>query len=206
MRLFCCLAAVFAVTPAAVFAQAAPAVPEWEFAASAYTYFVPEAGDFVTPGFTADRDWLHLEARFNYEALDTGSAWLGYNFGGGATVAWEFTPLLGAVFGATDGIAPGYKGSLGWKKLEFYSEGEYVFDAGDTADSFFYNWSEVSFAPVESFRFGLVTQRTRVYQTDREIQRGLLAGASYKKLTVTGYVFNPDDEKPTFVLGIAVTF
>ena len=204
-------AAVFAQTPAKPPVAAAPTTPPedepaWEFSVAGYTYFVPDDSDYVQPTFTADRDWLHLEARYNYEALDTGSAWVGYNFSGGETVTWEFTPMFGAVFGATDGIAPGYKGSLGWKKLEFYSEGEYVFDAGESADSFFYNWSELTFAPVESFRFGLVTQRTRVYQTDREIQRGLLAGFSFKQLDVTGYVFNPDDEKPTFVLAVAVTF
>ena len=208
-----------AVMPVAVFAQtptnvpvAAPTntppedEPAWEFSVSGYTYFVPDDSDYVQPTFTADRDWLHLEARYNYEALDTGSAWVGYNFSGGETLTWELTPMLGAVFGATDGIAPGYKGSLGWKKLELYSEGEYVFDTGDSADSFFYNWSELTLSPVEWFRFGLVTQRTRVYETDRDIQRGLLAGFSFKKLDVTGYVFNPDDEKPTFVLAVAVTF
>jgi hypothetical protein len=204
-------AAVFAQTPATPPVAAAPnpppeAEPAWEFSVAGYTYFVPDDSDYVQPTFTADRDWLHLEARYNYEAHDTGSAWVGYNFSGGETVSWEFTPMFGAVFGATDGVAPGYKGLLGWKKLEFYSEGEYVFDAGDSAESFFYNWSELTFAPVESFRFGMVTQRTRVYQTDREIQRGLLAGYSYKNLDVAGYVFNPDDEKPTFVLSIALTF
>ena len=59
---------------------------KWEFSASAYTYFVPdsdESDDYVQPTFTADRGWLHLEARYNYEALDTGSAWLGFNFAGG---------------------------------------------------------------------------------------------------------------------------
>jgi len=198
-----------AVLPAAAFAQTSTAPedePAWEFSIAGYTYFVPDDSNFLQPTFTADRGWLHLEARYNYEALDTGSAWVGYNFSGGETVTWELTPMLGAVFGATDGIAPGYKGSLGWKKVELYSEGEYVFDAGETADSFFYNWSELTFAPVESFRFGMVTQRTRVYQTDREIQRGLLAGFSFKNLDVAGYVFNPDDEKPTFVLAVAVTF
>ena len=219
MRLLACLAMAIAVMPAAVFAQPPTNVPvaaaqnpppedepAWEFSVAGYTYFVPDDSEYVQPTFTADRDWLHLEARYNYEALDTGSAWIGYNFSGGETVTWEFTPMLGAVFGATDGIAPGYKGTLGWKKLEIYSEGEYVFDSGDSSDSFFYNWSEVTLAPVESFRFGLVTQKTRVYQTDREIQRGLLAGFSFKQLDVTGYVFNPDDEKPTFVLAFAVTF
>ena len=51
-------------------------------------------------------------------------------------------------------MAPGYKGSLTWRKLEFYSEGEYVFDSGDSANSFFYNWSELSWAFAEWFRFG----------------------------------------------------
>jgi hypothetical protein len=209
MRLLTGLVMALAVLPAAAFAQTSTAPedePAWEFSIAGYTYFVPDDSNFLQPTFTADRGWLHLEARYNYEALDTGSAWVGYNFSGGETVTWELTPMLGAVFGATDGIAPGYKGSLGWKKLELYSEGEYVFDAGETADSFFYNWSELTFAPVESFRFGMVTQRTRVYQTDREIQRGLLAGFSFKNLDVAGYVFNPDDEKSTFVLAVAVTF
>jgi len=211
VRLLASLTIAIAVMPAVVFAQAPTnATPEdqpvWEFSASAYTYFVPDDGNYAQPTFTADRDWLHLEARYNYEALDTASAWVGYNFGGGETVTWELTPMFGAVFGATDGIAPGYKASLGWRKLELYSEGEYVVDTGDSSDSFFYNWSELTLAPVESFRFGLVTQRTRAYQTDRDIQRGLVAGFSFKRLDLTGYVFNPDDEKPTFVLAVAVTF
>lgn len=220
MRLLACLAMVIALMDAAVFAQATPSVPAtaaaqtppeaepkaWEFSVSAYTYFVPEDSNYAQPTFTADRAWLHLEARYNYEELDTGSAWLGYNFSGGETLEWELTPMLGAVFGATDGVAPGYKGSLGWKKLELYSEGEYVFDAGDAADNFFYNWSELTFAPVEWLRFGLVTERTRAYETDRDIQRGLLAGVSFKRLDLTGYVFNPDDEKPTWVVAVAVTF
>ena len=77
---------------------------------------------------------------------------------------------------------------------------------GSTSDSFFYNWSELTLAPVEWFRFGLVTQRTRVYKTDRDIQRGVLAGFSFKKVSLTGYVLNPDDDKPTFVLAVGLTF
>jgi hypothetical protein len=209
MRILACLAFVMAAMPHPVSAQASAASedePSWEFSVAGYTYFVPDDRNYLQPTVTADRDWLHLEARYNYEAHDTGSAWIGYNLSGGKTVTWELTPMLGAVVGATDGIAPGYKGTLGWKKLAFYSEGEYVFDAGETADSFFYNWSELTFAPIDSFRFGLVTQRTRVYHTNRDIQRGLLAGVSLKNLDVAAYMFNPDDEKPTFVLSIALTF
>ena len=216
MRVLASLAIALVVASAHPLAQtttkAPPAPAEesddkaWSFSASAYTYLVPDSGNYVQPTFTADRGWLHLEARYNYESLDTGSAWLGYNFSGGDTLEWEFTPMIGGVFGDVTGIAPGYKGSLSWRKLEFYSEGESVFDTGDSSESFFYNWSELTLAPVDWFRFGLVTQRTRAYESDRDIQRGLLAGFTYKTVDVSAYYFNPDDDKPTFVIAVALDF
>jgi hypothetical protein len=180
-----------------------PAARAWTFGGSAYTYFLPEEPNYLQPSVTADRGRLHLEARFNYEARDTGSVWGGVNFSGGDAVSWELTPMLGGVFGDTSGVAPGYRGSIAWRALEFYSEGELMFDAGDSADSFFYNWSELALAPLDWLRFGLVTQRTRAYQADRVVQRGLLVGTSIGRLDVTGYLFNPDDSKPIFVLAFA---
>jgi hypothetical protein len=178
----------------------------WSFSASAYTYVLSDNQYYVQPTISAGRGRLHLEARYNYENLDTGSAWLGANFSGGKTLEWELTPMLGGVFGETTGIAPGLQLSLSWWKLNLSSENEYVFDAGDSSDSFFYNWSELTLTPAGTFQFGLVTQRTRVYQTDREIQRGVMAGFSIDRVTVSGYVFNPDEDKPKFVFAVAMTF
>src|SRR5215211_4549575 len=103
----------------------------WSFSAFASTYIVPDFQEYVQPTFTADRGWLHLETRYNYENLETGSLWIGYNFGGGEKLEWEFTPMLGGVFGNTTGIAPGYKFSVSYWKLELSSEGEFVFDTGN---------------------------------------------------------------------------
>jgi len=190
-------------------ASEVPAVEQntnlWAFAGSVYTYLVPDSREYVQPTFSADWHSLHLEARYNYESLETGSIWLGYNFAGGEKLAWEITPMLGGVFGNTTGIAPGYRGSLSWWKLELASEGEYVFDVGTLSKSFFYNWSELSLVPVKWFRFGLATQRTRLYKSDRDIQRGVLAGFRYGKAELTGYVFNPDESKPTFVFAFALS-
>ncbi len=178
----------------------------WSFSASASTYIVPDFQEYVQPTLTADRGWLHLETRYNYENLETGSVWLGYNFGGGEKLEWEITPMLGGVFGNTTGIAPGYKFSLAYWKFELSSEGEFVFDVGTSEGSFFYTWSELSISPVDWFRFGLVGQRTRAYQTDVDIQRGLLVGFSYKKIDFTTYVFNLDRDKPTWVFSVGVSF
>ena len=53
---------------------------DWSFAASVHTYIVPDSHNYAQPTLKADRGWLHLEARYNYEALETGSLWVGYNF------------------------------------------------------------------------------------------------------------------------------
>jgi hypothetical protein len=178
----------------------------WSFSASALAYVVPDSQNYVQPTVTADHSALHLEARYNYENLHTGSAWVGYNFNGGEKLTWEVTPMLGGVFGDTAGVAPGFKGSLNWWKLELYGEGEYLIDTGDSSNSFAYEWSEFSLAPASWWRFGMVTQRTRAYKSDRSIQRGVLAGVSMKHLKLTAYFFNPDEDKPSFVFGVGVPF
>lgn len=195
-----------APSPAAGADARAAEASAWEFSASVFGYFVPDDRNYAQPSLTADRDWLHLEARYNYEDQETGSAWFGYNLAGGDAVWWELTPMVGAVFGNTTGIAPGYRGAIGWKWLEASSEGEYLFDTSDSSASFFYAWSELAVAPAPWFRAGLVGQRTRVYQSDRDIQRGVLVGTSFKGVDATVYVFNPDDSKPVWVAAIAVGF
>jgi hypothetical protein len=178
----------------------------WSFSVSAMGYLVPESRDYVQPTVSADHDWLHLEGRYNYENLETGSLWVGYNLGGGEKLVWALTPMVGGVFGDTTGVAPGYEGSLSWKGLELYSEGEFVFDTGNSSGNFFYTWSELSYSPWEWFRFGLAAQRTKAYQTDLDIQRGVLVGFSYKKVDFTTYVFNLGWTKPTWVLALGVNF
>jgi hypothetical protein len=193
-----------ATNPPSVLAPASERA--WSFSLSASGYLVPGARDYVQPTFSADRDWLHLEARYNDEALDTGSVWVGYNFSCGDRLSLEFTPMLGGVMGDLTGIAPGYEFTLGYGKLQLYSEGEYVCATHDSSGSFFYTWSELSLAPVDWFRFGLVVQRTKAFQTDLDIQRGFLVGFTYKKVDFTTYVFNPDQGKPTVVLAVALSF
>jgi hypothetical protein len=59
---------------------------------------------------------------------------------------------------------------------------------------------------VDWFRTGLVVQRTKAYETEFDVQRGLLAGFSYKKIDFTAYVFNFGWTDPTVVLAVGVNF
>jgi len=187
-------------------AGSATAQEAFTWSASAYTYLVPDDADYVLPILTGDRGALHLEGRYNYEALDAASTWIGYNLSTGRDVTLDFTPMVGGVFGSTTGIALGYEGTLGWKKLELYSEGEYLFDVEDPAGNFFYNWSQLSYAPADWVFFGVVTQRTRVYDTDRDLNRGPFLGFAYKAVSLTTFVINPDDAAATVIVAVEVGF
>ena len=51
-----------------------------------------------------------------------------------------------------------------------------------------------------------MTQRTRVYSTDREIQRGLLLGFSWRSLDGSVYFFNPGSDDHFTVVSLGVSF
>jgi hypothetical protein len=179
---------------------------QWLFSAFAYAYLVPDDDDYLQPTVTADRGWLHLEARYNYEDFSTGSLWLGYNLSGGEELAVEFTPMIAAVAGDTDGVAPGYRLSLSYWKLELSTEGEYVFDAGDSADNFFYSWSELSIWPLDWLGVGVVVQRTRLRDSDSWAEPGILVSVAYRQASLTAYVFDSDEGDPTVVVGAGLSF
>ena len=91
-------------------------------------------------------------------------------------------------------------------KLELSSEGEYVFDAGDSADNFFYSWSELSVWPLDWLGMGVVVQRTRLRDTDSWAEPGILVGVAYKRASLTAYVFDSDEGDPTVVVGAGLSF
>jgi len=172
--------------------------------ASANYYFLDDESDYIQPTVFADRGRLHVEARYNYEDRETGSLWAGHNLTGGEAVTFEFTPMIGVAFGRVAGVAPGYRATLGWRDVELYSEGELVIDAGDRDDSFFYTWTELSVAPSERWRAGLVIQRTKAWESPFDIQRGVLLGFQGGRFDATAYVLNPG-ESPVFVLGVGAS-
>jgi len=149
---------------------------------------------------------LHLEARYNYEAIKTGSLWLGYNFSFGKKLAFEATPMFGGVFGDITGIAPGYTVSISYEPIEFFTQGEYFFDAGNRSGNFFYSWSELSCAPVTWFRVGIVVDRTKALGSNFDIRRGPLVGFKYKKVDFTTYWLDPGSRDATFIFTVALNF
>ncbi|HEX5746309.1 MAG TPA: hypothetical protein VFZ09_08695 [Archangium sp.] len=175
-------------------ATASERAPRWSFRGEGSYYSLPDDTDYVLWRALADRGLLHLEARYNAEALHTLSAFLGVNFAFGERLRLELTPLLGGMVGRTNGLAPALELGLSLWKLELYSEMEYVFDLGAPEANFFSSWTELSLWPVEWARAGLIFERTRTVTTSFDLSRGFLLGLAYRHVSAAVHVLNPGAE------------
>jgi hypothetical protein len=182
----CAVAVLLAATGA--FAEEPSA---WSWSLSGTQYWLPHDPDFLLGVGTADRGALHLEARWQYEDLQSLSLLVGRRFGFGEDVHLDVTPIVGPLLGRTNGIVPGAEVGLTWRWLSLYTEDEYVVVPSDSSANYFYSWTELTVTPWDFLTLGVVGQRTRLVQTSVEIERGLLARLSIGPVTIGVYVFNP---------------
>jgi hypothetical protein len=200
-------ATAFAAEPAALERRAAaPDNPSWEVGLTAYPTDVRGGENYTTVVAVADRGALHLEARYDYEAIGARSAFVGWTFSGGENITWELTPILGSAWGELHAVVPGLEASVGWERFDFYIEAEYVHDRQESGDNYTFAWSELGFKPVEWLRLGAVAQRTRAYGGEREVQRGPLVQFGWDRFTLGAYWFNPGSNEQVFVTSVGATF
>jgi hypothetical protein len=186
--------------------HAGPEERPWSFGAALSWYFVPDQKNFGVVTATADHGPIHLEARYNYEALRTASTFVGWNFEFGETVTVGLTPIVGCMFGEVGGPILGLEVALGWGPLSFSSQLEWVTDVQGDTGGFVYVWSELDVRPWEWLRAGVVVQRTRVFNTAREVVFGPLLGVTLWKLDLTAYWFQPGGIDQFFVAAVGVSF
>jgi hypothetical protein len=177
----------------------------WNFNPEVNFYFMQD-DFFMLPIIKADKNKLHLETRYNYEDRETFSAWAGYNFTGGNNLEYTITPMLGAIIGSSNGFAPGLEFTFTYKSFELYTEAEYLFDTDSGENNFYYQWSEITWSPKDWLWVGISGQRTRLYQTNLEIQRALLIGGGYKDIELTGYVYNLGFDDPFIQITLSASF
>jgi hypothetical protein len=208
MKLLAALALMIGAMALAAPARAAGSdpPPAERFSVTGYGYVIPDAPNYLMGIAWGDLAWLHVEGRYNYEALHTGSAFGGVNLGWGHQLRLDLTPMVGGVFGRLDGIAPALRFTITWWRLDLLSESEVVVPVSSGSRAFYYNWSELGISPLPAIRVGGAVQRNLVFQTSLDIQRGLFAGLRLGPINFTFYEFNWGWTSPTlvFALGLAL--
>jgi hypothetical protein len=184
----------------------APDAPKPTFAVTGYYYAMRDQPDFGVGVASLDRGSLHMEARYNYELQNTGSAFAGWTFAGGDSVSFRVTPILGALFGAGRGVVPGVEASVAYGTVDAYVEAEYVHDLQQRSASYWYAWSELGWKPTSWLRVGLVGQRTREVENGRDLQRGAFGQLAIDKFTLGIYAFNPASGSRYVIVSLGAQF
>jgi hypothetical protein len=187
-------------------ADDAPAERALSGTITGYGYLLPDQPNYGMAVGSVNYGALHLEARYNYEARASTSAFVGWTFAGGKDFTWEVTPIIGTLFGRTHGLVPGVEAGVAYKAFDAYIEAEYVFDRQQSSGNYLYAWSELGWKPLAWLRVGVVGQRTRVVDNGRDLQRGVLLQVFAGKATVSAYAFNPDNSKRYATLAVGVDF
>ena len=179
---------------------------KWNFSAWAEEFIIPGEEDFFNPTFYARHNTLHLEARYNYEDRNTVSLWAGHRFKFGNAVKFLIVPMGAVVFGNTNGIAPGLEAEITYKKFDFYAESEYVVDFETNENNFFYNYSELAIRPIQPLRTGITIQRTRLFQSPREIQPGIFTEYYFGRFRAGIFYFSPFSPDNYWIASFSVDF
>jgi len=177
----------------------------WEYSVSGFYYALPADDDVFMAVGKADHGSLHLEARYNYEDRKTASLFAGWTVSTGESFSAMLTPMAGVAFGRTTGIVPALEASLGYGMFDFYVESEYLLDLKDNSGNFFYSWLELGVAPTDLIRAGLAAQRTRIFQSPLEVDRGVFAQLTREPVSVSVYAFNLFTDNWFIVAGVAIT-
>ena len=192
-----------------LFAQEKPidtAGSQWNFSAWSEVFIMPDEKDIFNPTFYARHQSLHLEGRYNYEDRNTVSTWVGRKFEFGQPVEFVFVPMGGIIFGNTNGMAPGLEMEIVYRKFDFYSEMEYVFDFESRQNNLFYMYSELAIRPIDALRTGIIAQRTKLVETEHEIQRGLFAEYYFKRFRAGVFYFSPFSSDNFWIASVSVDF
>jgi len=179
---------------------------KWSFEADILYYIFPQASNTATLIGYADHKALHLEARYNYEDENAVSLFGGYRLDFGHQVSFGITPMLGVLIGPTNGLIPGLEVEIAWKKLDFYSESEYVLDLGDGDGHYFYTWAEMAISPLNHWRTGISVNRTRLYETELDLQRGAFVQYAFSRIRTGFHYFNPFTDEDFILVTLAIAF
>jgi hypothetical protein len=184
--------------------------PAWQYALYLDGYAGGDSPGYLVPTVFADRAPLHLEARYNYEDLRTASLHLGYTFPfGGESAFVKVTPMIGAVFGNTRGIAPGAEVEARWGRLAFWLEAEFLIDTGTGENDYLYTWSELDLYLVPWLWIGGSVQRMKLEATPTEVDVGPMIGVGKQGSpgwSLSFYAYGLARDAPWYLGTLAVQF
>lgn len=165
----------------------------------------------VEPTSIIPQAWIYikdfyLEARYNYEDKKTVSLYFGRAFSFDKKAVWEITPMVGGVFGKTNGVSPGFNFDLEYKRFSTFTQCQYTIDLKDINKSFFWDWTGFNINISKHFGLGGSLQAFQPNSGDPFYRAGPMISFHHKTLAIEAYVYNFWQQYPTGAIGIEYEF
>jgi hypothetical protein len=144
----------------------------------------------------------YVEARYNYEDLNTFSFYMGRTFVGKDKFSYALTPMLGGIMGKFTGGSIAINAALEYGDLFFSTQSQYTASVDQEDDNYFFSWSDLGYQPVKWMYVGISTQQTIQTRTKSLLEPGIALGIVIGKWTFPLYCFNTLTEDKYLVLGI----
>ncbi|MBC8052775.1 MAG: SPOR domain-containing protein [Sphingobacteriaceae bacterium] len=147
---------------------------------------------------------FYSEGRYNYEAPNTFSLYMGRTYSKEAKLSYSISPIAGAVIGELNGGSLGANISVGYKNFYLYTQPQYTFSVEGAYDNYIYSWTDITYSPLNWLSVGVSLQHTKGYKTKGFVENGLVIEAAYKKLTFPIYIYSPHTSSRTFLFGASI--
>jgi hypothetical protein len=149
------------------------------------------------------RNW-YVEARYNYEELQSGSIYVGKKFSKDfGSFYTSVTPVIGGIAGKFMGGSTGMNLQMEFGNFFFFSQSQFTFTPKSRGNNFIFSWSELAIEPVSWVFFGASVQYTNDLRSGKKmVEEGVVVGFNFRKWTFPFYGFNLGDEHPYFILGV----
>jgi len=151
--------------------------------------------------FQTRHNW-YFEGRYNYEALNTASAYAGKVFEKKAAFSYSFNPVLGLVAGKFNGGSAGMNIEANYKKISFSSQSQFTFSLINRDQNFTYSWSELSYNAANFLEAGISLQQSGEYETKNKFDKGVFLKLECSRWTLPFYVFKKSGNEKFFVLSL----
>ena len=146
------------------------------------------------------KNW-YAEARYNYEAIETFSLYLGRAFTGGNDLSYSFVPMLGGSMGKFKGVSTGLNIDMEYNKFFFSSQSQYSMPTSPYGQNYWYSWSEAGYQSMKWLYAGLSVQHTHDRLIGDEVQPGVMIGFVFDNFTIPVYTFDPFTNGRNFIVG-----
>ncbi len=144
----------------------------------------------------------YAEARYNYEADNTLSIYVGRTFQKESTISYSVSTLAGIVAGQFKGAAVAVNTNIDYKNFFLSLQSQYAVSIKYRSENYLYNWVDVGCNATSWLSVGLSMQLTNSYNTKAVIEKGFFINASYGKWSFPIYIYNPGSAEAYNILGI----